>query len=903
MIKLTRKSYPRSYTESIEERLREAEEKQREIEAEMHKKDQKIRELETMSHSNGPSPRDAGTPRVYTPGARVPGSRDNRAQAARNTMEDSVSLEVGRMNSDRNGVGRFMGASSGIYFVGLAQQRFSTLTDMPWRIGHELLRVEEDDQSMEYQIHPVVLRKDFLGDLPPHDVAVGLADEWFEAWRYIFPILHRPTFMRNLELMYFKKQTVPDRDIPAEIFAIFYLVLALGSRQVQVTGKGVSGRPDIRSSGSDVIYFEKAMSYYGEVVQLGTVRTIQFQELLTLWYVSTGKRSLASQTIASVARLSLELGLHHHSKRFNFNPLTTEIRKRTFWVCYILDSYLSAVAGVPRALRDQDIDTDQPSNVEDDYVSSAGYLPSRTFGMIAFVSLVKVSRVLAQAQELLYTTISRSETFAKMSSLGRLLNHWEASLPEHMRMDWLELRVMTPEEAAADLGKGAPEVVFTQLIWLYAKLLVYRPALSFRQPNESMSAALTHLEHIPDDIILLLSLHPRFLLSFDINPACHAYTLYQCALMVLYIPHALRDTNDQHYMGGLSKGDPEARKSALKCLELLDFMRRQGRVSEAPRIQNLRDIIALIESGATTTADTSNVSSAGHTPVATPSAQALSPSSRFLSFSSNSGRTPVAPPKSPYTQPVNPPPKPNPLPGVAIATGTLPALKSFPGYGEGLTVPFEFQEYIHPYDRLLPETVTFTSGLLHHGYSSRPIKDVWEDEIFSMNPGATGPVMTARASEKRPEVDSNATQTTAWTGGTPLPAIAAMTASYQQQTPQRAYQPAHTTPRPPVPIMGYDASGVNDMYLGPRGSKRKRNVCGGICCGSLDCEDCWDQNDPEIQERLRMRDLERQRQTVAGSADRPVDDCHGAGCGNCTACLGPVEYWANPAGARNVDMR
>lgn len=345
-IKLTRKSYPRSYTESIEERLREAEEKQRETEVETQRlrdaissKDRRIQELEYAAMSR-PSPQYSNSEpsrASLTPGSSISGRRDNRAQPKRHSMGDSVSIEVGRMNSDRNGVGRFMGASSGIYFVGLAQQRFSTLTSMPWHVGHDLLRIETDDQSMEYQIQPAALVKDFLVDLPPYEIAIQYCDAWFEFWRYIFPILHRPTFMRNLELMYFKKQTLPDSDIPAEIFAIFYLVLALGSRQLQLSGKGPSGRPDTGSSGDDVIYFEKAMSYYGEVIQISTIRTIQFNELLVLWYVSTGKRSLALQIIGSVARLCLELGMHRHSKRNNWNPLTREVRKRTFWVCYILD--------------------------------------------------------------------------------------------------------------------------------------------------------------------------------------------------------------------------------------------------------------------------------------------------------------------------------------------------------------------------------------------------------------------------------------------------------------------------------------------------------------------------------------------------------------------------------------
>jgi hypothetical protein len=341
MIKLTRKSYPRSYTESIEERLRDVEAEVQRLRDENTSGQIKIRELEAAAAAargkppSHPSPQDSESSRVG--GLIVSGRRDNRAKPRRNSVDDSICREVGRMNSDRSGVGRFMGSSSGIFFVGMAQQRFSTLSNVQWKVGHDLLKVETDDHSVDYKIHPSHLRQDFLEELPPYETAIKYCDAWFEFWRYIFPILHRPTFMRNLELMYFKQQTVPDNDIPAEIFAIFYLVLAVGSRQIQLSGDNADSRPHIRSSGDDTIYFEKAMSYYDEVMKLGTVRTIQFQELLILWYVSTGKRSLAFQMTGILVRLSLELGLHRHSKRFNFNPVTTEIRKRTFWVCYILD--------------------------------------------------------------------------------------------------------------------------------------------------------------------------------------------------------------------------------------------------------------------------------------------------------------------------------------------------------------------------------------------------------------------------------------------------------------------------------------------------------------------------------------------------------------------------------------
>lgn len=347
MVKLTRKSYPRSYTESIEDRLRDVEGEVQRLRDENAAKESKIKELEIAARTRPVahvSPQTSESSRV--PGSTISGRRDNRAKPRRGSIDDSICREVGRMNSDRSGVGRYMGSSSGIFFVGMAQQRFSTLSSMPWKVGHDLLKVETDDHSVEYSIHPTRLRNDFQQELPPHETAVRYCDAWFEFWRFVFPILHRPTFMRNLELMYFKRQTVPDLDVPAEIFAIFYLVLALGNRQIHLSSDGADRPPHVGASGDDTIYFEKAMSYYDEVVQLGTVRTLQFQELLVLWYVSTGKRSLAFQMTGSIVKLSLELGLHRYSGRFNFNPLTTEVRKRTFWVCYILDRYVSVTCEV-----------------------------------------------------------------------------------------------------------------------------------------------------------------------------------------------------------------------------------------------------------------------------------------------------------------------------------------------------------------------------------------------------------------------------------------------------------------------------------------------------------------------------------------------------------------------------
>ncbi|KFZ08143.1 hypothetical protein V502_09513 [Pseudogymnoascus sp. VKM F-4520 (FW-2644)] len=749
MVKLTRKSYPRSYTESIEERLRIVEGEAQKMRAENAAKEAKIQELElamrsrSVSHAQSPKNPDHHPPRAL--GLTSSGRRDNRAKPRAITVDDSICREVGRMNSDREGVGRYIGSSSGIFFVGMAEQRFSTLkSNVQWKIGHDLLKVETDDHSVEYKVYPTQLRKDFLQELPPYETALKCCEAWFEFWRYIFPILHRPTFMRNLELMYFKQQTEPDVDIPAEIFGILYMVLALGSRQIQLTSGSGDDGPHVRSSGDDTIYFEKAMSYYDAVIKLGTLRTVQFLELQALWYVFTGKRSLALQTTGSIVKLSLELGLHRYSRRFDFNPVTTEIRKRIFWVCYILDSFLSTIAGSPKSLRDQDIDADGPSEVDDDLVSAEGYvaaLPGEPTGMMAFVALVKVARILAQTLEILYTTTNRRGTPAKIRSLDRLLDQWANVLPDHLQVSFVDMALMSPEEALADLGQGAPEVVFIQLVYLYARLVIHRPALSFKPQTDQSQASLLKCMEVNIQTLLLLSHFRQYLLVFDINPGAHVYTVWQCGLMLMYGLLELRDAKEKHGTAVTTKFELAAKQSTHTCLELLEHMVSCGRDGERVRAQNIRDILTatapLLQPISTSEPSSStggvdgqsNVSSAYATAPQLSSGglqHSGSPFSRLLSFKDN-----IFGSGSPLTSQTL-----NHSSGFATSNMLQPDPETpvQPALNQNVCLDFS-NDLIHPYYRfgIADNPMFLPNSPRHRGTpaSATAPRDIWDDPVFA----------------------------------------------------------------------------------------------------------------------------------------------------------------------------
>lgn len=401
-------------------------------------------------------------------------------------------------------------------------------------------------------------------------------------------------------------------------------------------------------------------------------------------------------------------------------------------------SFISTIAGLPKSLRDQDIDTDGPSEVDDDLVSAEGYLatvPGEPTGMMAFVSLVKVARIVARAQEILYTTTNRRGTSAKIRILDRLLNQWANTLPDHFQINFNELSDMSPEEALADLGRGAPEVVFIQLVYLYARLMIHRPALSFKPQTDQSQISLLRCVETSMQIILLLSYFKQFVLLFDINPGAHVYTLWQCGLMSMYDIIELREARERYGLAS-ANFELEAIQSAKRCLALLDYMVSCGRDGEEVRAQNMRDILAVIplsvgaasvsEPGSTPGVERQNtITSPFTTAPQLVGASTQQPKSPFSMFLNPGGSGPL----SPFTQILNQ------CAEFIASAAPQPEFDSTQAAVQQ-TFSLDFSNDIaHPYDRfgISDGSMLVTNSPPQRGRASsgRTPRDIWDDPVFA----------------------------------------------------------------------------------------------------------------------------------------------------------------------------
>lgn len=125
--KLSRRAFPRGYTESLEERVRSLEAEIRELKNILDEKDEKIDMLSRMRSYSSPSRRTSGSDSPTSAVEKTSAAEDSRDKTFH--VQQSPSL-LERENSDS----LFMGASSGRGFIGkvlrLRPELTSYLTEM-----------------------------------------------------------------------------------------------------------------------------------------------------------------------------------------------------------------------------------------------------------------------------------------------------------------------------------------------------------------------------------------------------------------------------------------------------------------------------------------------------------------------------------------------------------------------------------------------------------------------------------------------------------------------------------------------------------------------------------------------------------------------------------------------------
>jgi hypothetical protein len=160
--------------------------------------------------------------------------------------------------------------------------------------------------------------------IPPRLLSDRCVNVYFQEWAPLFPVLHKPTFLRVYEEFVADPEKVKNNHKLAQLYLVFSIAALSGEQ------------PDLQQVAACEQQWQRSLE---AVLMDNTMMTLQCL-LLALMYCTIRADYKRLQHYKGIAvGLSHRLGLHQSQKRFSFGVLTIETRKKVFWTLYVLDWY------------------------------------------------------------------------------------------------------------------------------------------------------------------------------------------------------------------------------------------------------------------------------------------------------------------------------------------------------------------------------------------------------------------------------------------------------------------------------------------------------------------------------------------------------------------------------------
>ncbi|KAF9526530.1 fungal-specific transcription factor domain-containing protein [Crepidotus variabilis] len=366
---------------------------------------------------------------------------------------------------------RFFGKSSNV-------QLFKTCLDMKWHYTGkpqaessltqgrrpkywEIPKWAEQDQT---DLQPSYLFYTF----PPEDLMVSLIDLYFIHLNPLLPVLHRPIFERSI------KQGLHLRN--TEFGATVLLVCAHGSKY--------SEDPRVMVDGSNT-WLSSGWNWYKQVRGLGqqlpprcTLYTLQVFSLLTLFSIVSPVQDNCWIQTGMALRIAVDVGIHTKKGKESSPTTESELWKRAFWCCWVLDHRYSAIFGRSPSLKDEEfvIDLDFPLECDDEYWDHDFQQPdSKPSEICYFTALLRLTQIFGRAMRVVYSLRRYQSPFQKapirpeqdyLNELDASLNDWRTGLPPHLRLE-------NDSQSTSDLFKV--QSAYLHASFYHHQICIYRP--------------------------------------------------------------------------------------------------------------------------------------------------------------------------------------------------------------------------------------------------------------------------------------------------------------------------------------------------------------------------------------------------------------------------------------------
>ncbi|KAK4121993.1 hypothetical protein N657DRAFT_665233 [Parathielavia appendiculata] len=339
--------------------------------------------------------------------------------------------------------------------------------------------------------------------LPPRNLADHLLSCFWERVFWLYPLFHKPTFIRAYESLWRPAHEQPaGRTLPglglgsspgADAGTIVFhsalnTIFALGAQFADLN-------PKDKASAIET-FFNRAKAFIGlDFIDMNSVGVVQSLLLMALLLQSTPFPSRCWNAVGLACRVAQGLGLHTESDRTSRPQLEVEIRRRTWHGCVILDMIVSMTYGRPTMtahVPDLPLPATDEFDDESGHARGPGHDSSST--MCFYVEFIRQCRILGDILINVYQSTAcgppflgdehKSHGMDAILELDAQLSRYEADLPPIM--SWTSPCDISSLDEERRLILTTQRTVL-QGSFLYLRLMLHRPILTQLCANATSS--------------------------------------------------------------------------------------------------------------------------------------------------------------------------------------------------------------------------------------------------------------------------------------------------------------------------------------------------------------------------------------------------------------------------------
>nr|XP_031857884.1 uncharacterized protein CI109_006680 [Kwoniella shandongensis]KAA5524956.1 hypothetical protein CI109_006680 [Kwoniella shandongensis] len=222
------------------------------------------------------------------------------------------------------------------------------------------------------------------------DVAMYIFSLFFDYVHPLTPCLHRPTFLLEVENR---------RDEQDPVFLALVLSV-LASAIVQIPKAllpPIDGIPAREMAGK---CYQVSRLVSIDIYDPPTIELVITRFLDAIYHLISGRLGAQAACLGEALQLGVALGLHKEASYAGLDPISAEVRRRTFALIFTSDKSAACLRDRPIFLDAEECDTLMPREVDDEYITRTEYLdfpPHATSTIAGFNIVTKIFKVIGDA--------------------------------------------------------------------------------------------------------------------------------------------------------------------------------------------------------------------------------------------------------------------------------------------------------------------------------------------------------------------------------------------------------------------------------------------------------------------------------------------------------------------------